>query len=86
MARSISYQVRVRVEGQLPAAWSVLFAGLETAADPDGTTLVGGEVPDQAAVHGLLDAIRDLGLSLISIETVAVPRSTPPTGDSPCRS
>ena len=47
------------------------------AAEPDGTTLVSGELADQAAVHGLLAAIRDLGLSLISVETVAIP-SRPP--------
>ncbi len=80
MVRSVRYQVQVRVEGQLPPAWSVLFAGLAMAPDPDGTTLVSGELADQAAVHGLLDAIRDLGLSLVSVEAVAVPRSSTPIG------
>ncbi len=80
MVRSVCYQVHVRVEGQLPPAWSVLLAGLEMAPDPDGTTLVSGELADQAAVHGLLDAIRDLGLSLVSVAAVAVPRSSTPVG------
>ncbi len=80
MVRSVCYQVQVRVEGQLRPAWSVLLAGLEMAPDPDGTTLVSGELADQAAVHGLLDAIRDLGLSLVSVAAVAVPRSSTPIG------
>lgn len=86
MDRSVGYQVRIRVAGQVPAAWSDVLAELVVAADPDGTTLLRGEVPDQAALHGLLDAIRDLGLALISVETIAVPRSTHPIGGSPCRS
>jgi hypothetical protein len=76
MVRSVRYQVQVRVEGELPPTWSVLFAGLEMTLDPDGTTVVGGELADQVAVHGLVDAIRDLGLSLVSIDAVASPRPT----------
>jgi hypothetical protein len=75
MVRSVRYEVRLRVDGQLPPAWSVLLGGLEVARDPDGTTVVGGALPDQAALHGLLDAIRDLGLSLVSVDAVARPRS-----------
>jgi len=78
MARSVHYQVRVRVQGELPAAWSTVLGDLSVAPDPDGTTLVSGELADQAAVHGLLAAIRDLGLSLISVETAAIlPSSSP---------
>ena len=80
MDRSTRFQVRVRVQGELPSSWSMLLGDLAVAAEPDGTTLVSGEVADQAAVHGLLAAIRDLGLSLVSIETVAIPRSTIPRG------
>jgi hypothetical protein len=69
----VRYQVRVRVEGELAPAWSTVLADLAVTAEPDGTTLVSGELADQAAVHGLLAAIRDLGLSLISVETVAIP-------------
>ena len=74
MAHPVRYQVRVRVQGELPPTWSSVFADLAVTAEPDGTTLVSGELADQAAVHGLLAAIRDLGLSLISVETVAIPR------------
>lgn len=74
MAHLVRHQVRVRVQGKLPATWSSVFSDLAVTAEPDGTTLVSGELADQAAVHGLLAAIRDLGLSLISVETVAIPR------------
>ena len=82
MTRSVGYQVRVRVEGMLAPSWSSLLACLAVAAEPDGSTLLSGEVPDQAALHGLLATIRDLGLSLISVETVAIPRSAIVTGGS----
>ena len=82
MTRSVGYQVRVRVEGMLAPSWSSLLAALDVAAEPDGSTLLSGEVPDQAALHGLLATIRDLGLSLISVETVAIPRSAIVTGGS----
>ena len=85
MAGSTPYLVRVRVRGELAPAWSTVFAGLAVATEPDGTTLVRGELADQAAVHGLLAAIRDLGLSLVSLETVAFSRPLP-FGGSPCRS
>jgi hypothetical protein len=74
MVHSVCYQVQVRVEGQLPPAWESLFAGLEVAPGPEGSTLVGGELADQAALHGVLDAIRDLGLSLVSITAAAEQR------------
>ncbi len=77
MAHSVRYQVRVRVQGELDPAWSSVLSDLAVAAEPDGTTLVSGELADQAAVHGLLAAIRDLGLSLVTVETVAVPAPQP---------
>lgn len=74
MVLSVGYRVRVRVQGELdPAWWSDRFAGLTVAPERDGTTLLSGELADQAAVHGLLGAVRDLGLSLVTVETSAVP-------------
>ena len=80
MGRSVRYQIRVRVQGELAPSWSAVFADLAVAADPDGTTLVTGELADQAALHGLLGSIRDLGLSLISVDTVAITPSAFQTG------
>lgn len=80
MGRSVCYQIRVRVQGELAPSWSAVFGDLAVAAEPDGTTLVTGELPDQAALHGLLGSIRDLGLSLISVDTVAITPSASQTG------
>ena len=77
MRHSGRHQVRVRVQGELDPTWTALLADLDVAVQPDGTTLVSGELPDQAAVHGLLATIRDLGLSLISVETIAIPSASP---------
>ena len=74
MAHLVRHQVRVRVQGELPATWSSVFSDLAVTAEPDGTTFISGELADQAAVHGLLAAIRDLGLSLISVETIGTAR------------
>jgi hypothetical protein len=73
MHQSVRYEVRVRVRGELAPGWSAVLGDLAVLPEPDGTTLVTGELPDQAAVHGLLGSIRDLGLSLISAETTAIP-------------
>jgi hypothetical protein len=77
MQRAVRYRVRVRVQGELAPGWSAVLGDLAVVPELDGTTLVTGELPDQAAVHGLLGSIRDLGLSLISAETAAVPSSSP---------
>jgi hypothetical protein len=81
MDRATRYQVRVRVEGELAPGWSAVLGGLAVAPQADGTTVVTGELADQAAVHGVLVAIRDLGLPLVSIETSAH-SSTASQGDA----
>jgi hypothetical protein len=81
MGRSVRYQIEVRVQGELAPSWSAVFGDLAVAAQLDGTTLVTGELSDQAALHGLLGSIRDLGLSLISVDTVAIsPSASQPGG------
>ena len=77
MSHWVRYQVRVRVRGELAPAWSTVLADLAVTAEPDGTTLVSGELADQAALHGFLAAIRDLGLSIIALETVAISAPCP---------
>jgi hypothetical protein len=72
MAGAIGYEVRIRILGELdPALWGAQFDGLVVNPEPDGTTLIAGTVVDQAAVHGLVGAIRDLGLSLLFVELTA---------------
>jgi hypothetical protein len=80
MDRSAGYQVRILVTGQLPPAWSDLLADLALDVEPDGTTLISGCVADQAALHGLLDTIRDLGLGLVTVETAVIPSPSNPLG------
>lgn len=64
---SQSHHYEIRVAGRLAPRWSVWFDGLTVAPADDGTTVLGGAVPDQAALHGLLAKLRDLGLPLISL-------------------
>jgi hypothetical protein len=73
------YEIRLR--GRLHARWSTWFDGLTVSHDGDGTTVISGWVADQAALHGLLQRVRDLGLPLISVT-----RLQPDQPDQPDRS
>ena len=59
------------VEGVLDDHWSAWFNGLNVSGDPDvGITTIAGPLPDQAALHGLLAKIRDLGLPLLEMRRI----------------
>jgi hypothetical protein len=60
---------QIKVKGCLGCQWSDWFEGI-TIASERGMTTITGEVADQAALHGLLIRVRDLGLPLISVERV----------------
>jgi hypothetical protein len=60
----------LRVAGHLDQRWSAWFDGWEVSQEPDGTTCLRGEVADQAALHGLLGRVRDLGATLLSVEAI----------------
>lgn len=60
----------IRIDGHLDARWSSRFEGLIITLDEDGTTVLSGPVADQAALHGYLKIIRDLGMPLISVSPV----------------
>jgi hypothetical protein len=62
------YEIRVR--GHLDARWAAWFDGMTLSHDGDGTTLIHGPAVDQAALHGLLRKVRDLGLPLVSVTQV----------------
>ena len=62
--------VEIRIKGQLDSSWSEWFSGLTVTHVADDQTLLAGCLPDQAALHGLLERIRDLNLSLISVSCV----------------
>jgi hypothetical protein len=57
----------IRLEGHLDGRWSSWFDGLSLTRQDDGTTVIHGRVADQAALHGLLQKVRDIGLPLVSI-------------------
>jgi len=63
----------IRLKGHLDSHWADWFEGLTITMEEDGSTLLTGPVTDQAALHGLLKRIRDLGLTLISICPVLPP-------------
>lgn len=60
----------IRIKGHLADRWADLFEGLSFTRESDGTTLLAGKVADQAALHGLLRTVRDLGLPLVSVSLV----------------
>ena len=70
----VVYQIRIK--GQLDPGWTDWFEGLVVTMEEDGNTLLTGSVIDQAALHGLLKKLRDLGLPLISVSPVEPGPST----------
>jgi len=70
-------QYEIRVKGQIGSRWSAWFDGMTVTTGDDGTTVIAGPVVDQAALHGLLQKLRDIGIPLVSL--------TQPTPDAPTR-
>jgi hypothetical protein len=70
----------IRLKGRLDARWAAWFDGMALAHDGDGTTRIRGPVADQAALHGLLQRVRDLGLPLLSVTQVDLERARRPQG------
>lgn len=60
----------IRLQGQLDMRWASWFDGLTITQTEDGDTILAGPVADQAALHGLLKKVRDLGLPLLSINPI----------------
>jgi hypothetical protein len=63
-------EYEIRLTGHLDPRWASWFDGMSVTPDRDGTTVLSGPVADQAALHGLLRRVRDLGLPLVSVVPV----------------
>lgn len=74
-SQPLIYQVRVK--GHLDSQWTDWSEGMTITLDEDGNTLLTGPVVDQAALHGLLKKIRDLGLPLVSVNQVQLKAPNP---------
>jgi hypothetical protein len=72
----------IRLKGHLDARWSDWFDGLSFTHESDGTTIIHGPVADQAALHGLLAKVRDLGLPLVSVIHVEPEHANVPDGSA----
>ena len=60
-------QYEIRVKGHLGSRWTAWFDGLSVTTEDDGTTIISGPAVDQAALHGVLQKLRDLGITLVSL-------------------
>jgi hypothetical protein len=58
---------QIRLAGHLASRWAARFDGMTLTPQVDGTTLIEGPVVDQAALHGLLRTLRDIGLPLLAV-------------------
>ena len=67
----------IRVKGHLDAHWTAWFTGLEITNLENGEAVLSGEIVDQAALHGVLAKVRDLGLPLIAVACVGSDQQEP---------
>lgn len=70
----------IRIKGHLDMRWAEWFEGLTITREGNGETLLTGPVADQAALHGLLRKVRDLGMVLIAVNTTTPDQPEPPAG------
>ena len=63
---------QIRIKGHLGHQWTDWFDGLTITLEEDGNTLLTGPVIDQAALHGMLKKVRDLGMPLLSVNSVGL--------------
>lgn len=61
---------QIRIKGHLDCQWTDWFDGMAVTLEEDGDTLLTGRVADQAALHGLFKKVRDLGMTLVSVNPV----------------
>ena len=69
---------QIRIKGHLGHQWTEWFEGMIITLEEEGDTLLTGPVVDQAALHGLLKKVRDLGMPLISVDPVKLNKADTP--------
>jgi len=69
---------QIRIQGHLRLQWQDWFEGMDITLEKDGNTLLSGPVVDQSALHGILKKIRDLGIPLVSVNSISPNQSTNP--------
>jgi hypothetical protein len=75
-SQPVVYQIRIK--GHLGRQWADWFEGLTITLEDNGETLLTGPVVDQAALHGLLKRVRDLGMPLLSVNRLEPDRADAP--------
>jgi hypothetical protein len=70
--RDQSKLYEIRIKGHLDGRWADWFGSMTITLEDNGDTLLTGPVVDQAALHGLLKKVRDLGTILISVQTINI--------------
>jgi hypothetical protein len=67
---------QIRIQGQLGLQWTDWFDGMVITLEEDGNTLLSGPVVDQSALHGILKKIRNLGMPLLSVNSIDLNQAT----------
>jgi len=78
----VAGRYEIRIKGHLDTRWADWFEGLSFTHESDGTTILSGPVVDQAALHGLLRKVRDLGLPLVSVVLIDPKPANGPDGNA----
>ena len=66
----MAHYYEIRIKGHLDESWADWFDGMTVSHEANGETLLTGPLPDQSALHGVLNWLRDLSVQLISVNTV----------------
>jgi hypothetical protein len=80
-SQPVVYQIKIK--GQLNSQWTDWFEGLTITLEENGDTVLTGPVVDQAALHGLLKKVRDLGMPLVSVNPVETGQTDASDGNPP---
>ena len=70
--------VEIHIKGRIDPDWSDWLAGMQITALPDRETQLSGDLPDQAALYGVLDRLNNLGLALVSVQAGEMQNLRPP--------